>query len=66
MFKKKRKTRVSFKKNFFFLATSVQQQIDIFLPDPKRRLTQENQEKECQETLQNSKTWKRQLIRTTQ
>ena len=47
-----------------FFATFVQQN-DNFLRDPKRRLTQENQEKEHQETLKTSKTWKRQGIRTT-
>ena len=53
-----------FQKDIIF-ATFVQQN-DNFLRDPKRRLTQENQEKEYHETPKTSKTWKRQGIRTTQ
>ena len=54
MFKKK-KNKGFFQKELFFLQLLSNNKTTIFLPDPKRRLTQENQEKECQETLQNSK-----------
>ena len=50
---KSRKTRVSFKKELFF-ASFVQQQSDIFLYETrKRRLIQENQEKEYQAKQKN-------------
>ena len=44
-----------FQKEMIFLQPFVQQQIEIFLQYPKRRLIQENQEKEYQETLKTSK-----------
>ena len=50
-----------------FFATFVQQQSDnFFVRDPKRRLIQENQEKEYQAKQKTSKTWKRQGTRMTQ
>ena len=53
---KKQEKQGSLSKRTFFLCnfcpTTKRQ---FFVPDPKRRLTQENQEKKCQETLQNSK-----------
>ena len=61
---KSRKTRVSFKQ--FFLQLLSNNKRHFVVRDPERRLIQENQEKEQQETLKISNTWNRQGIRTPQ